>query len=381
MDPKVELLRGHAPADSLAAILRLNGVPVEFDALRLSLGNKLPSTDDIVRIVRHQGLKSRAIKSSTGRLARTPLPAIGWDRDGNLRLILKVADDRVLVQAGSPGRPEVMNLAEPKPKSGARPKISNTATSWPGWRPSAAWWRSNTRLACSRVTASRRWPAAPPWCASANRRWPEFQDGVLGDLAKPRTQASELEANLSKAEQRLALDTLRSPIDGTVENLAVHTVGGVVTPAQALMLVVPDTAQLVVEAGVENKDVGFVHPGQRAEIKVETFAFTRYGMIDGTVQALSRDAVLEGGDRKETDRRLPDEGGDEPVVKPASYMARIALDRNWIDTEAGRMTLGAGMSVTAEIYTGKRRIIGFLLSPLQRVVGESGHERESSPFN
>jgi len=81
MDPKVELLRGHAPADSLAAILRLNGVPVELDALRLSLGNKLPSTDDIVRIVRHHGLKARAIKSSTLRLARTPLPACAAERN------------------------------------------------------------------------------------------------------------------------------------------------------------------------------------------------------------------------------------------------------------------------------------------------------------
>ena len=203
----------------------------------------------------------------------------------------------------------------------------------------------------------------------------EFQAGVLGDLAKARSQASELEANLAKAQQRLALDTLSAPIAGTVEGLSVHTVGGVVTPAQALMLVVPDEAQLIAEAGVENKDVGFVHPGQRAEIKVETFAFTRYGMIDGTVQALSRDAVLEGHDRKDTGRRATEQEDDDGPAKAPSYMARIKLDRNWVDTEAGRMTLGAGMSVTAEIYTGKRRIISFLLSPLQRLVAETGHER------
>jgi hemolysin D len=203
----------------------------------------------------------------------------------------------------------------------------------------------------------------------------EFQANVLGDLAKARNQASELEANFAKAQQRLALDTLRAPIAGTVESLAVHTVGGVVTPAQALMLVVPDEATLVVEAGVENKDVGFVHPGQRAEIKVDTFAFTRYGMIDGIVQALSRDAVLAGEDRRWTDRKGGDEADDAPVGKTASYMARIALDRDWVDTEAGRMALGAGMTVTTEIYSGRRSIISFLLSPLQRVVGESGHER------
>jgi hemolysin D len=205
----------------------------------------------------------------------------------------------------------------------------------------------------------------------------EFQAGVLGDLARARNQASEQEANFAKAQQRLALDTLRAPIDGTVESLTVHTVGGVVTPAQALILVVPDEATLVVEAGVENKDVGFAHPGQRAEIKVEAFAFTHYWMIDGMVQALSRDAVLEGGDRKEASQKRGDESSDDAAQaeKSPSYIALIALDRNWFDTEAGRMTLEAGMSVTAKISTGKRRIIGFLLSTLQRVVGESGLER------
>ena len=204
----------------------------------------------------------------------------------------------------------------------------------------------------------------------------EFEDGVLGDLAKARLQASELQASTAKAQQRLGLATLRAPVDGTVEGLAVHTVGGVVTPAQALMLVVPDTAQLVVEASVENKDVGFVHPGQRAEVKVEAFAFTRYGMIDGTVTALSRDAVVEGATRKDGDDRKPEADTARDTGRQApSYVARIALDRGWIDTEAGRMALGAGMAVTTEIYTGRRRIISFLLSPLQRMVAESGHER------
>ena len=127
----------------------------------------------------------------------------------------------------------------------------------------------------------------------------EFEDSILSDLAKARSTASELQANLSKAPQRLTLATLRAPIDGTVESLAVHTVGGVVTPAQALMLVVPDSAQLVVEASLDNKDVGFVHVGQRAEVKVDAFAFTRYGMVDGTVIALSRDAVLAPAERRD----------------------------------------------------------------------------------
>lgn len=85
--------------------------------------------------------------------------------------------------------------------------------------------------------------------------------------------------------------------------------------------------------------------------------------------------MLDGANRNQGDRKRGDEYDEAPAPKSPSYMVKIALDRNWVDTEAGRITHGAEMSVTAEVYTGRRRIISFLLSPLQRVVGESGHER------
>jgi hemolysin D len=85
--------------------------------------------------------------------------------------------------------------------------------------------------------------------------------------------------------------TLTAPVDGTVQQLAVHTVGGVVTPAQALMVIAPSEYQAAIEAVLENKDVGFVKPGQHVEVKVETFLFTRYGTLSGTVSFVSKDAV------------------------------------------------------------------------------------------
>ena len=112
-----------------------------------------------------------------------------------------------------------------------------------------------------------------------------------------------LEQDIIKAEQRRALQTLAAPVDGVVQQLAVHTIGGVVTPAQMLMAIVPADSGLEIEAMVSNRDVGFVEAGQGASIKVDTFNFTRYGLIDGTVLFVSQDAILRD--------RPQDRGGDK----------------------------------------------------------------------
>ena len=207
----------------------------------------------------------------------------------------------------------------------------------------------------------------------------EFEKGVLTDLASARQKAAEFEKEEAKAADRLALETLTAPIDGTVQQLAVHTVGGVVTPAQALMVVVPDGAGLVVEARIANKDVGFVHAGQEAEIKIETFNFTRYGLIQGTVLDVSRDAVTAGDDQakpRKNDRSAgADTGKDEDQADSAGYVAHVALGSTSMLTEGGPVELGPGMSVTTEIKTGQRRVISYLLSPIARYRQESLRER------
>ena len=114
-----------------------------------------------------------------------------------------------------------------------------------------------------------------------------------------------------------------------------------------------------------------MHAGQSAEVKVDTFNFTRYGLIEGTVTSLSQDAVAPD-DRQKS----PGDDTHQAAASPEpSYIAYVRLNRNWIDTESGRTSLGPGMTVTTEIHTGRRRIIDYLLSPLQRKVSESLHER------
>ena len=199
----------------------------------------------------------------------------------------------------------------------------------------------------------------------------EYRRTRLGELASAEQKATSMEQDLIKANERSKLQVLTAPVDGTVQQLAVHTVGGVVTAAQGLLAVVPLDSPLEVEAMISNRDVGFIHEGQEAEIKVDTFTFTRYGLLHGTVQSVSTDAVAR-------DRSA---GGPPPDPAVGSqgqefaYVARVALDRTQMDVDGKQVNLGPGMGVTVEIKTGSRRLIGYLLSPLMRFRQESLRER------
>lgn len=197
----------------------------------------------------------------------------------------------------------------------------------------------------------------------------QFMAAVLTDLAKAEQRRSELSQESVKAETRSSRTQLRAPVDGTVEQLAVSTVGGVVTPAQRLLTIVPDGQQLVIDAELANRDVGFVRPGQVVDIKVETFTFTRYGLLKGRVVRVSRDVV--GADRSPEAVDTP----AERAMRPPGYIARIALNSTSMVINGERESLQPGMAVTAEIKTGRRTIIDYLLSPLAKRTSESMRER------
>ena len=141
-----------------------------------------------------------------------------------------------------------------------------------------------------------------------------------------------------------------------MQQLVVHTAGGVVTPAQPLMVVVPEGAEVVAEVVLENKDIGFVHAGQDVAVKVETFSFTRYGTLPGRVQWVSADAVVD-------DKR------------GAIFPARVLLGTATLNVDGKTVALVQGMNVTAEVRTGRRRLIDYLLSPVQQAMSESMGER------
>ncbi len=184
----------------------------------------------------------------------------------------------------------------------------------------------------------------------------ETRRATLDRLNQAEQKADSLAQDKVKAEDRGRLLRLTAPVSGTVQQLAVHTVGGVVTPAQPLLVIVPGDNPLEVEAFVENKDIGFVHVGQAAEVKVETFPFTKYGILHGKVMQVSSDAIQD-------------------EKRGLVYAARVKLDRAKLKVDGKIVHLSPGMAVTAEIKTGKRRVIEFFMSPLLQYGDESLRER------
>lgn len=205
----------------------------------------------------------------------------------------------------------------------------------------------------------------------------EYRRAVYDALAKAEQNAAALAQDVIKAEQHTKLQRLTAPVDGVVQQLAVHTVGGVVTPAQALAVVVPTENHLEIEAMLSNRDIGFVHSGQKAEIKVDTFNFTRYGLLHGEVLSVSSDAITRDRQQSASNDRTAGTtmSTGEPKGQELEYAARVSLDRTDMQVDEKLVKLGPGMAVTVEIKTGARRIISYLLSPLSRYKQEALRER------
>jgi hemolysin D len=205
----------------------------------------------------------------------------------------------------------------------------------------------------------------------------EYRRMLSDELAKAEQKANGLAQDLIKAEQKTKLQLLTSPVDGVVQQLTIHTVGGVVTPAQALLAVVPSDSRLEIEAMISNRDIGFVHAGQEAEIKIDTFSFTRYGLLHGTVLTVSQDAVIRDRRQDRADDRALGTQNDtsEPKGQELNYSARISLDRTRMQIDDRVVDLSPGMAATVEIKTGSRTILSYLLSPLLRYRQETLHER------
>ena len=181
---------------------------------------------------------------------------------------------------------------------------------------------------------------------------------IAAKMVENRKLLGSYQEELKKAEEKNRLAKLVAPVDGRVGQLSIHTVGGVVTAAQALMTIVPDDVKLEVEAWVANKDIGFVAAGQRAEVKVDTFNFQKFGTFDATVMEISPDAAKQSD--KDTELK---------------YRVLLTLDRDSVKLSERSAQLAHGMSVTAEIKIRRKRIIEFFLDPFRKQLSEGLRER------
>ncbi|WP_310608235.1 HlyD family efflux transporter periplasmic adaptor subunit [Buttiauxella brennerae] len=194
------------------------------------------------------------------------------------------------------------------------------------------------------------------------------------ELNEGLRQQAESHQDVQRASAHKTQLQLTAPVDGTVQQLAVHTVGGVVTAAQPLMVIVPQQNQVEIEAIVENKDIGFIHKGQHAAVKIEAFDYTRYGMMQGEVTYVSRDAMNAGASGA-GESAPANHGEDAQKAQNSQYAIHIKLANKTMVIDGEPSALKPGMSASIEIKTGSRRVIEYFLSPLIQHSHESLNER------
>lgn len=201
-----------------------------------------------------------------------------------------------------------------------------------------------------------------------DRRLEQIKSTYESDLNALRLETlsriSQLEQSASKNTYREGLLELRAPQAGIVTELATTTLGAVIQPGTVLMSLVPDREPLIAEVSIQNQDIGFVQVGQPVRIKVAAYQFQKYGMLEGSVRTVSADANQpEASSAISRDQTSP------------IFKALVALDQQQIEVNALALPVVAGMQVSAEIVQGKRTVLEYLLSPIQRVSGEAGRER------
>lgn len=183
-----------------------------------------------------------------------------------------------------------------------------------------------------------------------------FKNEILDKLRQTTDNIKLLTLELEKNEERQQASVIRSPVSGKVQQLKVHTKGGVVTTAETLMIIVPENDTLEITALVQNKDIGFINVGQNVIVKVEAFPYTRHGYLTGRVKNINLDAI--------EDQKLG-----------LVFNVIISIEENNLSAGNINIPLSSGMAVTAEIKTGMRSVISYLLSPLEESVAESLRER------
>lgn len=212
-------------------------------------------------------------------------------------------------------------------------------------------------LTAARATVAKLGQQSRSASSMSIRTREEARAQVLQDLVKAQDDVRARSEEVAKANLRSSFRELRAPVSGTVSQLQVHTEGGVVEGAKPLLSLVPDNARLEAEVMVDNSDIGFVRTGMPVKVKLQAFPHTRYGMIPGTVVGIAPEAVQV----KE---------GQPPV-----YKARIALDRGYVIANGGHVPLRPGMIASADIVTGKRTLLSYLVGPMLETGSDALHER------
>lgn len=220
--------------------------------------------------------------------------------------------------------------------------------------------REFSRIEGEKAQQSRRLQVARERLAEVKQRINSLEQTTrqeaLREMGEVTAELAQVREAMTKLRDRVERLDVRAPLSGLVQNLRVRTVGAVVPAGGIIMEVVPADDQLLVEARITTRDIGHITVDQPATVKITTYDFTRYGTIPGRVKAISPATYID------------DEG------KPY-YKAQIELARQHVGEQAGVYRVLPGMTVQADITTGSKTLLQYLLKPIHRSFDQSFHER------
>ena len=207
--------------------------------------------------------------------------------------------------------------------------------------------------------------------AQADRRLAQvganYRQQLHAERAQVETQRVRIAEDLAKQLHRAAAVELVAPQAGVVKDLATHTVGTVVAPGTVLLTLVPAGEELQADVVVRNADAGFVRVGQPAKVKLATYPFQKYGLVDGSVVHVSPDAAEPSASRRDSD--------SDASSASNGYRARIALASQSLVFDRAALPFASGMQVAAEIRLGERSLLEYVLAPVRKAWHEAARER------
>jgi len=186
----------------------------------------------------------------------------------------------------------------------------------------------------------------------------DFQEKSLEDLNEEKAELNALEETLPSKKDKVVRTVVKSPMDGIVKKIAIHTVGGVIKPGMRIMQIVPQEDQLLILARVRPQDIGFIHAGQQARVKISAYDSTIYGDLDGKVIHVSADAIQ-----------------DEDKPENTYYEAFIKTDKNYLERAGKKYVIIPGMIATVNILTGKKSVMDYILKPILKTKERAFQER------
>lgn len=244
---------------------------------------------------------------------------------------------------------EEMNLTAPLVDTGAVSRVELL-------RLQVAVNESQGKLEVTRLTIPKAEAVVEEARQKIEERKQQFESAAQNELTEARTELNRLNISNIALEDRVNRTAVNSPVDGTVKQILVNTIGSVIQPGMDLIEIVPSNDTLLIEARVRPADIAFIHPGQPATVKITAYDFAIYGGLDAVLELISADSIT-------------DETGEH------FFRIQVRTNRNYLGTDANKLPIIPGMVASVDIITGRKTVMDYILKPLRRAQQNALSER------